>query len=76
MRIAIPQLKLGKRKGYRCIYSRRVVDETEHVVFLEAYFKGDKADLVPSDYLVIARIAKEIFENPLGHEWDDFDPLL
>lgn len=75
MRIGIPAARLGKSSGYRCIYRKARIDEIDYLVFLEVYFKGDKADLTAEEFATLEDEAEEILKDPLGVEWEDAAPI-
>jgi len=71
MRLMVPGLNAGKRGGYRLIYRASMIDEVWHVVFLNAYFKGDKDDLSHAEYAALEAESEKILSSPLDYEWAD-----
>lgn len=71
MRLQLRKLRIGKSGGYRCIYRKARIDEIEHVVFLEVYFKGDVSDLSSAQYGQLEAEAAGILADPLSVEWED-----
>jgi|694.fasta_scaffold90029_2 hypothetical protein len=70
MRLQVPGLNTGKSGGYRLVYSVREMDEAQHVVFLETWFKGEKEDLSFSEYKELEAAASEIFAQPTLFDWE------
>ncbi|MEQ8768663.1 MAG: hypothetical protein RL885_32450 [Planctomycetota bacterium] len=71
MRVQVPEAKLGKRGGYRCIYRKAEIDEIDYVVFLEIYFKGDREDLTPQEYKLLEAETDGVLDDPLLVDWED-----
>lgn len=74
MRVQVPSARLGKRGGYRCIYRKARIDESEYVVFLEVYFKGDFDDLSPNQYALLRQESEDVLRDPLDVDWEDAVP--
>ena len=72
MRLAVPGLNCGKSGGYRLIYRAIMIDEIWHIVFLRAFFKGDKEDLSHDKYFALAQESESILSSTLDYEWEDF----
>lgn len=70
MRLQVPGLNAGKSGGYRLIYSIKEMDEALHIVFLEAYFKGDKEELSSGEYKDLEATATSVFAQPTLYEWE------
>lgn len=71
MRIQLRRLRIGKSGGYRCIYRKARIDEVEHIVFLEVYFKGDIEDLSRHQYTRLDEEGAAILADPLSVDWED-----
>lgn len=69
MRVKAPGLTVGKSGGYRLIYSTAIVDECQHFVLLEIFYKGDREDLDPSDYTKLKTEAALILGNVIDYPW-------
>ena len=69
MRVRVPSLNVGKSGGYRLIYRQSRIDECIHVVFLEAYLKGDKEDLAKAEYVALLKESEAILGSPIDYEW-------
>lgn len=72
MRLAVPGLNCGKSGGYRLIYRAVMIDEVWHIVFLRAFFKGDREDLSHDDYCGLEQESEIILSSTLVYEWEDF----
>ena len=70
MRLQVPGLNAGKSGGYRLIYSLKAMDEALHIVFLDAYFKGEKEDLSSGEYQNLEASASSVFAQPTLYEWE------
>lgn len=73
MRVQVPEARIGKSGGYRCIYRKARIDEIDYVVFLEIYFKGDVEDLTGDAYTVLLAEAEAeaVLGDPLAADWED-----
>jgi mRNA-degrading endonuclease RelE of RelBE toxin-antitoxin system len=72
MRLAVPGLNCGKSGGYRLIYRAVMIDEVWHIVFLRAFFKGEKEDLSHDEYFALEQESEIILFSTLDYEWEDF----
>ena len=71
MRVNAPDLKAGKRGGYRLIYRAEEMDDMIFVVLLETYFKGDQEDLAKEQYKDLNSTAKKVLSSPMEYEWSE-----
>lgn len=71
MRVHVKALRTGKSNGYRCIYRKLRIDEVDHVVFLDIYFKGDVTDLTSQQYALLTIEADQILSDSLSFDWSD-----
>lgn len=69
MRVAAPGLTVGKSGGYRLIYATARIDESQHLVLLALYYKGDREDLEPSEYKALGLEAATILGNVIDYSW-------
>lgn len=71
MRIKVPALNVGKSGGYRLIYRERIQDESHHIVFLWAFFKGDQESTTESQEKELFKLSEEILNDPLSVKWEE-----
>lgn len=70
MRLHVPSLKTGKRDGYRLIYRKVDSEEAIYILLLDAYFKGDKADLADDEYARLMSEADDLLDRLLEVDWE------
>ncbi len=71
MRVHIPQYRIGKRGGYRLIYSKAIIGQIVYIVFLSLYSKSKVSDLDNSTYQQLIEISEEILSDPFSYDWED-----
>lgn len=69
MRVKAPGLTSGKSGGYRLIYATAFVDECHHFALLALYYKGEREDLDPDDYIALKSEAGAILGNVIDYPW-------
>jgi len=71
MRVPVPDFHIGKRGGYRLIYSKSIVGQVVCIVFLSLYFKSTISDLDDSTYHQLSEISKNVISDPFSYDWED-----
>jgi len=69
MRVRV--LDIGKRGGYRLIYSKHESENGVRIALHDLYFKGDIADLPVATYKAISDVADAIDADVETIQWDN-----